>query len=97
MSTTEYPSARNLLASVPATEQGTAKVQFPYKVGLLARGAFADVIAFGRSLGLDVNDHRGGGIFERRGYVALAGPWPKVRQFLDRWVQLEDASREEVR
>lgn len=59
-----------------------ATIRTPVDIGRLVYGQFLDVIAYGRSLGLDVEFHRGGGVLSIRGYVVTSGEWPATRAFL---------------
>lgn len=51
-------------------------------IGRLIYGRFLDTIAYGRSLGLDIEFHRGGGVLSVRGYVVTTGEWSETRKFL---------------
>ena len=52
-------------------------------VGHLLRGRFRDTIAYGRSLGLTVEAHKGSAdLAQRRWFVRAEGPWADMRRFL---------------
>lgn len=58
-------------------------VTLPYAYTLPARGYFRDVLAYGRaSLGLRIEDERGGGWWKRRGYLRVTGPLGRVDTFM---------------
>jgi len=64
------------------------------EVGRLVYGAFQDVLAYGRALGLDVQFHRGGGVLAVHGYVVARGRWVDMRRFLIALSNLIEATGE---
>lgn len=88
--TTHYESVAEILAANNTrnpNDGGT--LRFPYEVGILARGAFKDVIAFGRSLGLDIQVDEAGGILTKSGHIRVVGPWGATSRFLSAWREME--------
>ena len=73
-----------------ARKASTAKMRMPIEVGVVVWGAFLDTLAYGRSLGIDVQYDRGGGWLSKRGYITADGPWPEMRRFLLALRSLED-------
>ncbi|MCG5464204.1 hypothetical protein MED01_002369 [Micromonospora sp. MED01] len=59
-----------------------ANIRVPYKIGALVAGSVADAIAYGRSLGLTIDTHKGGGWLVRRGYLTAHGRAGDLRRFL---------------
>lgn len=59
-----------------------ANVRVPYRVGALIAGRVADATAYGRSLGLTIETHKGGGWLVRRGYLTAHGRAGDLRRFL---------------
>lgn len=52
--------------------EDTGTLRFRYSA-LLAGDRLAEVVAYGRALGLVVDDHRGGGWLVRRGWIVAKG------------------------
>lgn len=50
------------------------RIKAPYAVGLLARAEVQRWVAYGRSLGLQVENHHDGGWLTRRGWIVATGP-----------------------
>lgn len=76
------------LAKYGPADAGPIRARFPLDVGALVAGQFADAVAYGKSLGLAIDAHQGGGILVRRYQVVAAGPWPDLRRFLEIIVSL---------
>lgn len=66
--------------------------RLPYEVGILARGILADLVAYGRSLGLDVQVHRGGGMLVQRGYLVASGDPGALFRFVEHFRKVAQAS-----
>lgn len=79
----------SLVRRYSSTDEGPTTVRFPLEVGILIVGPFADAIAYGRSLGLTIEAHRGGGVLVRRYQMVVAGPWVESRKFLELLADME--------
>lgn len=67
------------LSEVP--DNAEVRVRQAYEVGLLARSKVAEMIAYGRALGLIVEHHHDGGWLLRTGYVVAIGEARLVRRW----------------
>lgn len=86
-----HPSlARDLLADGSPSDTGT--IRFPYSAGVLATGDVADLVAYGRSLGLTVEHHKGGGWLIRRGWIVAKGHRHALSTWIDRVITIIDWS-----
>lgn len=77
-------SAAALLNQLDPAEARAGTVRFPYAAGLLARGDMQDAVAFGRSLGLDVQVFKGSGFLVQRGYIVAKGAGQDLYKFVQR-------------
>jgi hypothetical protein len=66
-------------------------IRTPVEVGVLAAGAFRDLLAYGRALGLTVTVDYGGGLLVRRGWLTARGQWGQARRFLREFDRLVSA------
>lgn len=72
-----------LIERYGVADAGPIRVRFPLEVGALVAGQFSDAVAYGKSLGLAIDAHRGGGVLIHRYQVVAAGPWADLRRFLE--------------
>ena len=61
---------------------GHTKISSPVEVGALVHGEFLSRLAYGRSLGLNIDYQRFGGWVTKYGFLHVEGPWAKMRTFL---------------
>lgn len=86
---THFDSLAETIRQDHAPDTGCT-LKMPYEVGRLIRGQFDNVLAYGRSLGLVVEDFEGGsGLLERRGYLRIQGRWGNARRLLLRLEELQ--------
>lgn len=65
-----------------------------YEVGAFASGAFTNLLDYGRSLGLDIQDRRDGGLFIKRGTVTATGRQGDLLKFGRAFDRLVSATNE---
>lgn len=80
----EHDEEIGRMFAVYPDESRTGTVRFPYEVGILARGKLADTVAYGRSLGLEVQVHVGGGFLVQRGFIVATGKGSALYRLLQR-------------
>lgn len=77
----------------PEDDSRTGTVRTPYSIGIFGgRRELQGVIAFGRSVGLDITDHHDGGWIVRSGWLVARGPAGALRQFVAALDQLKESS-----
>lgn len=81
----------DLVRQYGPADEGPIRVRFPLEVGILIAGAFADALAYGRSIGVTIEAHRGGGLLTRRYWMVASAPWPALRRFLQVLIKLTTA------
>lgn len=86
-------AAELLRANSARDPDDTCRIRTPFEVGAFARAAFDDVVAYGRSLGLTVDVHRGGGLLVQRGWLVASGRWGDMRRFLAAFGRLAEEDR----
>lgn len=77
-------TAAGLLAMLDPGETRTGTVRFPFAVGIFAKAELVNAVAYGRSLGLDVQVHKGSGWLIQRGYLVATGPGQDLYRLVDR-------------
>lgn len=65
-------------------------LRWQYTAPLLVLGDLEDLIAYGRSIGLGIQDHRGGGWLVKRGWIVAKGERARLRRLLRAWITLVD-------
>lgn len=76
------------LAAGDALDIGTLRWQ--YTAPILIIGELEDLIAYGRALGLEIQDHRGGGWLVKRGWIVAKGERRSLRKLARAWMMLAE-------
>lgn len=76
------------LAGGEGRDIGTLRWQ--YTASILILGDLEDLIAYGRAMGLEVQDYRGGGWLVKRGWIVATGERRHLRKLLRSWMTMAD-------
>lgn len=79
-----------VIAECQAAGEMTGKVTVRFSVNGFRRRDLAEVIAFGRAIGLQIEQHHDGGWLVRRGHLVLRGPGRDLARFCLRFNAVSD-------